>query len=278
MSQVWCNGQWLDGREHSVSFTDRGVMHGLGLFETMLAVDGRPVFAERHLERIGRACGRLGWSVEIPGVREIMEEILVRNDLAAGRAVIRLAVTGGSGPLDDLTSGGDRLVWMTARAAAPPCPGVAVNVSPWVRNERSPLAGMKCASYAENLVALDDARRAGFDETLFFNSAGCLCEGAASNVFLVENGGLHTPPLESGCLPGVTRGVVIELAEKLGVSCNERHLVAADLARADEIFLTSSVRGPVGVSRLADRVFPPGPVTCALRNEWAEAILRETGA
>jgi branched-subunit amino acid aminotransferase/4-amino-4-deoxychorismate lyase len=248
---------------------------GLGLFETLLALDGVPVFADRHLSRLRNSGGKLGWDVDFPGFHEIAVELLARNQLATGRARLRLTVTGGSGLINDLTPGADRLVWLAAFPAAEPPESLAVSLSPWPRNERSPLAGLKTASYAENLVALDYARRLGFEETLFLTTRGQLCEAATANVFLVKNGGLLTPDLASGCLPGIGREVIGELAPAQGIPCEEKPLVLADLEAADEVFLTSATRGPVAVSRFDARSFPPGPITAQLRERWNELITRE---
>ena len=150
----------------------------------------------------------------------------------------------------------------------------SANLAPWLRNERSPLAGLKCASYAENLAALDHASRLGFEETLFLNTRGHLCEAATANLFLVRNARLLTPSLASGCLPGITRGVVVELAAQHGIPCEQGDLSEEDLHTAEELFLTSSIRGLMGVSLFEKRTLPPGPVTHFLREAWNEAGLR----
>lgn len=275
MTQLWCNGQWLDSRDFPSSPTDRGSILGLGLFETLLALDGSVVFAERHLARLQQGCTRLGWSISIPDIHATAMELLARSNLTAGRARIRLAVTAGSGSLDDLTPGSDRLVWMAAFPAAGPPASLTACLSPWPRNERSPLAGMKCASYAENLLALDHARRQGFDETIFTNSSGHLCEAATANLFLASEGTLLTPPLASGCLPGITREVVIELAKVLGIPCHERDLLPAELPRAEEVFLTSSIRGLTRLSRVEDHHYAEGRTIQVLRQALQEAVSRD---
>ena len=277
MTRIWCNGQWIDPLDFAIVPTDRGLMHGLGLFETILAVDGRPVFAGRHLERFALSCARLGWRMETTDLSAVMSELLHHNHLGTSRARIRVAVTAGSGVIGDLSQGGDCLLWMTATPATEPPAATSVNVSPFTRNERSPLAGLKCASYAENPVALDHARRLGFEETLFFNNAGHLCEAATSNVFLVNDGTLRTPALDCGCLPGITRAVVIGLAGRLGISCEEARLTTADLQSADAIFLTSSTRGVMSVSHLDERTLPPCEITATLRRAWHEAVRHEAG-
>jgi branched-subunit amino acid aminotransferase/4-amino-4-deoxychorismate lyase len=269
MTRLWRNGQWIELLDSAIAPTDRGLMHGLGLFETMLAIGGKPVFAKRHLARLARNCQRLGWEPEIPDIREIM------SGVTGGRSRIRLTITGGSGRANDLSLGSDHGFLITVTPAAEPPAMTTANLSPFVRNERSALVGLKCASYAENLVALDHARRLGFEETVFCNSTGHLCEAATANLFLVQNGNLLTPSLESGCLPGITREVVIGLAKQLGISCSERDLTAAEIHSAGELFLTSSIRGVMGLSRFEDRMFALGPVTAALRGAWNQAVLRE---
>lgn len=267
MTEIWCNHRWLPANRHPGATFDRGSILGLGLFETMLAIDGRAPFADRHLARLGRSCERLGWAVEMADFAEIAAELLARNGLARDRARLRLAVTAGSGALNHLSAGEDRLVWMAAFPAAESARPLAACLSPWPRNERSPLAGMKSACYAENLIALDHARRRGFDEVLFSNTAGQLCEAATANVFLVKYGKAFTPPVNSGCLPGICREILLESA-----ACEERLLTAEDLWAADEIFLTSSVRGPVAVGRLEETVLPSGPVTSRMRELWLAAL------
>ncbi len=145
-------------------------------------------------------------------------------------------------------------------------------LSPWRRNEHSPLAGLKCASYAENLLALDHARRLGFNETIFLNTAGELCEAAMANVFIVRDGALFTPALDSGCLPGVAREVMIAVAARAGVACHEARLDIAALAAADEVFLTSAVRGPVAACRIDSRVLPEAPFAALLAEAWEYEI------
>jgi branched-chain amino acid aminotransferase len=271
MTHIWRNGQWTEAEVLEIAPRDRGLLHGLGLFETLLAIDGRAVFADRHLARLQASCKRLGWNPEVPDITGPV------SSHGRGRVRIRLTLTGGSGPLHDLSHGADHL-WMLAASPVAEAPApTSVNVSPFTRNEHSPLAGLKCASYAENLVALDHAGRLGFGETLFFNKAGHLCEAATANVFLVKEGTLRTPALDCGCLPGITRAVVIGLAARLGIPCMETRLTTDDLHSADGMFLTSSIRGVTGVTRLEQRTLPPCAVTATLRRAWDEAVHDESG-
>jgi branched-chain amino acid aminotransferase len=278
MSVIWCNGQLMEAGTMPASPLDRGAILGLGLFETLLGLDGRAVFGERHLARMAAGCKRFGWlapQAEFADLPAAMERLLHINGRATGRARIRLTLTGGTGQPADLAAGADRLVWMAALPLAETADSLAVDIAPWPRNARGALAGLKCASYAENLVALDHARRAGFDETLFFNTTGDLCEAAMANVFIVSNGVLRTPSLDSGCLAGITRGVVLELAASNGIVCEEVALRQADLDAADEVILTSSTRGPVAVSNVRGRLLPQPRIGTCLRGWWEAAVRRE---
>lgn len=274
MSEIWCNGDWLPSANYPGAAQDRGASLGLGLFETMLALDGVPIFSERHLARLQKSAAKLGWPIDFPNFRDIAAELLARNQLTAGRSRLRLVVTGGSGPLNDLAPGADRLIWLAAFPAAELPASLSINLCPWPRNERSPLAGMKTASYAENLVALDHARRLGFDEAVILNTAGELCETATANLFLVKNGIILTPHLASGCLPGIGREVLCEIAAAHGIPCVEREVALAELEAADEVFLSSATRGPVAISRFDERTFAAGPVTAVLKSRWNEEIRR----
>lgn len=204
----------------------------------------------------------------MPDLRAVARELIQRNQLHTGRVRLRLVITAGSGGLNDLALGQDYSIWMTAFPAPDPPESLAVCISPWRRNEHSPLAGLKCASYAENLIALDHARQNECDEAIFLNTAGELCEATMANLFLVKNGILRTPSLASGCLPGITRELIVELAIRHGFSCQEGALSLDDFHAADEIFLTSSTRGPVPVSGKS------GPYTHQLRELWRGEILK----
>lgn len=272
MSSCWCNGRWVEDGQLSVSTGDRGLLHGLGLFETILAVDGAPIFLERHLARLQRALERLGWCVDPGEAVAAMPALLARAGVQQGKAAIRLALSAGSGSLRDTCRGDDAMVWMKAMPYAAGPESLSVGIAPWRRNEHSPLSGLKCASYAENLLVLDWARRQGLDEAILLNQAGVLCEAATANVFLVRDGILHTPELSSGCLPGITRGLLLEWAPTLGLECREGRLTPGDLETCDELLLTSAVRGVVPVSACEGRQLAQGSVTRRLRDVWEKKL------
>ena len=229
----------------------------------MLALDGQPLALDLHLARMRGGAARLGLDVGRRGEAEIlagMSGLLERAGLSMGRARVRLALSAGAGDLRQLEAGSDALLWMTVATCPPPPQSITLVTADFPRNERSPLSGIKCASYAENLIALDQARRAGADEVLFYNTRGELCEAATANVFLVRDGDVLTPPLSSGCLPGTMRARVMAR-----IAVKEQPLTAADVAAADELFVTSATRGAVPVVRLDGRVLPAGPVAAGLK-------------
>lgn len=272
MKEIWCNDLWLPADRYPGAAQDRGAIFGLGLFETIGAVDGKLLFLNRHLTRLRQSCTRLGWHSDLPDIGEITTALLTRNALLTGRARLRVMITAGSGSLNDLSAGLDRLVWIAAFPADAPPLTVTACLAPWPRNERSPLAGLKTACYAENLCALDDARKRGFDESIFLNTTGHLCEAATANLFLVKNGSILTPSLDSGCLPGIGREVICELATNDGISVLETRLSLSDLENADEVFLISATRGPFPIIQLQDKKRQPGSVTARLRQLWTAKI------
>ncbi|BCU78313.1 aminotransferase class IV [Luteolibacter sp. LG18] len=274
--QIWCDDGLIAAEDLRISPFDRGLTVGLGLFETILAVNGRPVFLERHLARHRVGCGRLGW--EMPVLEKVavaIRTVVEANGLSAGRARVRLFQTAGEGGLDDCAAGLYRKFLVSAVPAAPALENVSVTFSKWPRNERSALAGLKCASYAENLLALAEARRQGYDEVYFLTTRGDVCETATANLFVVKGGRITTPPLAAGCLPGVTRGWLLESGPELGLEVSEDRVTRNDLLDADEVFLTSATRGPVPVSRLDGREYGPAPASARCREAWEQAVQRK---
>jgi branched-chain amino acid aminotransferase len=145
----------------------------------------------------------------------------------------------------------------------------AICTVPWPWNERSPLAGVKATSHAEHVLAQAHARAQGCDEAVFANTAGQLCEGAGSNVFVVVAGQLLTPSLASGCLAGVTRALVLEVSDAEEADAGE--LPIEVLRAADEIFLTSSTRDVQPVRRADGRdLGPTGPLTLAAAKAFSD--------
>lgn len=255
---VWLSGTLVPEPEARVSVFDHGLTVGDGVFETMRARDGVPFAPRRHLARLRRSADGLGLAVPYTDdeLRAAIGDVLAAYQGPPGLVRVRLTVTGGRAPLGSDRGEGPPTVVVAAAPLAEAPASTAVCVVPWTRNERGAMAGIKTTSYAENVVALAFAKARGCSEALLANTSGMLCEGTGSNVFCVLDGELVTPPLSSGCLAGVTRSLVLE-----ATAASERDIPMADLARAEEVFLTATGRFVQAVHRLDDRVLEPGPVT-----------------
>jgi branched-chain amino acid aminotransferase len=254
--QVWLNGELVPPERALVPVFDHGMTVGDGVFETLKAVDGMPFAIRRHLERLHHSAKGLG--LDIPYDDDVLRAALVDVATAFGAPLcrVRLTITGGVSPLgSDRGESGPTVVVAAGPLDAPP-PSAAVIVVPWPRNERAATAGLKTTSYAENVVALAHAKARGASEALFANIAGDLCEGTGSNVFVVLDGRVLTPPLSSGCLAGVSRALVLELTDGA-----EADIPMARLPDAEEVFLTSTGRDVLPVGSVNGRPIPTGPRT-----------------
>lgn len=266
---------WADGRLHAptdriLTGVDHGVTVGDGVFETCAVYSGQAFALTRHLRRLARSAAGLGLPAPDEGrVRDAVSEVLA----AAGDAGrLRITYTGGPGPLgshrDEPEDQRPSLVVLAGPATRAASSRV-VRV-PWVRNERSAVAGLKTTSYAENVVALAQAHRQGADEAVLANTVGELCEGTGSNVVVERAGELVTPPLSSGCLAGITRELLIEWAAAAGVPVREAapgelpyDVLDEVLTGAAHLTLTGSIRNVSPVASLDERDVTVGELSRA---------------
>jgi len=169
------------------------------------------VFAvTRHLDRLARSARGLGLPEPVLStIREAIAETVAANDVH-DLARVRVTYTAGASPLGSERGAADPTLVVAAGPASRPAESTSAITVPWIRNERSALAGLKTTSYAENVVALARAKSAGATEALFADTQGRLSEGTGTNVFVVIDGRIMTPALTAGCLAGVTRGLVLD--------------------------------------------------------------------
>ena len=256
-SRFWVDDRLVAPAEAQVSVLDHGLTVGDGVFETLLVRDGVPFALTRHLARLDRSLAGLGFAG--PGearVREAVAAVVQDAGDDAAFARLRITVTSGVGPLgSDRGTVDPTLVVTCVPAKAWPATSSLATV-PWVRNERSAVAGLKTTSYAENAVAV------------FADTQGRLCEGTGSNVFVVVDGEVLTPHLRCGALAGVTRELVLEWAPAIA-PVRETDLPYDVLFSADEVFITSSTRDVHPVERVDDRVLAVGPITTDIAAEFA---------
>lgn len=268
--RVWVDGILIESGGLALSPIDHGVTVGDGVFETMKIVDGQAFALTRHLRRLDRSLLGLGLDpADHDHVREGVEAVLAGDAIPFGR--LRVTVTAGVGPLGS-DRGDAAMTYVVAAGAAPrPTPTVRIATVPWTRNETSAVAGLKTTSYAENVVALARAKSLGAADALFGNTKGELCECTGSNVFVVLDGVVRTPPLESGCLAGITRELTIEWAREAGIEVREEAMPLDVVHRAEEVFLTGTTRDVHPVAAVDDRELDaPGPVTARLAEIFAQ--------
>ncbi|MGH9022003.1 MAG: aminotransferase class IV [Acidimicrobiia bacterium] len=273
---VWVDGELAPVERARVSPLDHGILTGDGVFETLRVYRGVPFAWRRHLERLEHSASGLGL-VAPPDdhLRRATGAVLEANRLLHAR--LRITLTGGAGALGSERVAERQTVIVAASPLAPVGPSVHVVSVPWPRNERGALSGLKTISYAENVRALAMASAAGAGEAMFLNTRDELCEGTGTNVFLVADGRLLTPPASSGCLLGVTRALVLELAGRLGIPAAEATLSIAELTAADEAFLTSSTREVQAIHRVDDVAMPavPGLFTARLSRAFAALVAED---
>jgi len=259
---VWLNGELQSAATARIAPFDRGFTVGCAVFETLRASKGQALAVTRHWRRLVGSCRILGIH---PPKRKVfadsLQETLRANHLREAR--VRFTITAGDTVNPSPLHSGPPTILVHAVPAPKYLKAESVLTAPWFRNERSAITGAKCASYAENMIALAYAHARGAGEIIFRNTRGELCEGATTNLFVVQDRKVRTPPLESGCLPGVTRQIVLELCRNHEIPCSEVPLHPEALSEADEAFLTSSLRRVQPIATLDGRRLPkaPGPVT-----------------
>ena len=279
MRWIYLNGELVQQETATVSTLDRGLLYGYGLFETMRSYGGRVFRLEQHYHRLRDGAARLAMDVPLT-LRELsdaVEAVLDRSELSDAR--VRLMLTAGA-------EGAAGSVILLAREVTE-YPrklyrrGMSALVTSIRRNETSFLSGVKSLNYLDNVLAREDAHRQGADVAILLNTRGLVAEGSASNVFLVMDGRLVTPSLSSGCLAGITRQSVLELATAAGLEAVESEVEPSAFEDASEAFLTGSVMEVMPLTRLDDRPVGaggPGPVTGRLQRLYQEMVIQETTA
>lgn len=277
---IWSGGRLRRDDEPVVTAVDHGLTVGDGVFETCAVHDGRAFALTRHLRRLERSAQGLGLPTpDTDEVRAGVEAVLQAAGADAGR--VRITVTGGPGPMGSnrLPPAEQRTTVVVVAAPATRAPSAQVVRVPWVRNERSAVAGLKTTSYAENVVALGYAAERGGDEALLANTVGDLCEGTGSNVVVERDGELLTPPLSSGCLAGITRELFLEWCRDAGMPVRESRPgelpweVLADVpAGRAHLALTSSIRNVQPVVALDGTPVDAGPLSRRAQQVFEERL------
>ena len=258
MSALWIDDRLVGPDGAVVPALDHGLTVGDGCFETMRVVRGTPFALTRHLVRLRRSLAGLGLEFDADD-RRVRSACAAVVDADPSAGIVRVTVTAGTGPLGTgRGTGPPTLLVATAPDRGWSGPATVITV-PWTRNETGAMRGVKSTSYAENVVALARAHEHGASEALLANTSGRLCEGTGTNVVVDVDGVLVTPPLSAGCLAGITRELVLELAPTAGVDVEERDVAYDVLQATSEAFLTSSTRDLMAIERIDGRELAAAP-------------------
>jgi branched-chain amino acid aminotransferase len=265
---VWWNGRLVPAAEATLPATAPATVHGLGTFETLRADHGRIFRPEAHWQRLNQGCRELHIpGPSLPEFRSALRELAGAAALPALR--LRFSV---------LDTGTGSAAWLAVAHELHPLPPARLVMTDFRLASPAPLGGSKPSAYAMPMILQRKAIAAGGSDAVVLAADGSVAEAAMANVFAVRSGQLMTPPLVSGCLPGITRNAVIDCCRALGLPAPETRITTDDLMAADEIFLTSSLRRIQPVAALGQRVFSPvpGPVTTVLQQALEALTARES--
>ncbi|HVM60363.1 MAG TPA: aminotransferase class IV, partial [Verrucomicrobiae bacterium] len=239
---AYVNGRFVPETEATVSIFDRGFLYGDGVFETMRVYDGKIFRLYNHLQRLlaGLKALHIGQQITQEDLRAPLLELIERNKVKGGMA--RIYVAGGINRrgVKGRTPGEPTLVATTQELPAR-SGDLRALISSIRLDATSKLAGIKSANRLPYVLAQDEAELKGFTDAVLLNGAGRVVELTTSNVFVIKNGELFTPPLSDGPLPGVTRAAVLMIAARLGVTTSEMSFGTEMFSQADDVFATNSL-------------------------------------
>jgi branched-subunit amino acid aminotransferase/4-amino-4-deoxychorismate lyase len=245
---------------------DAGVLYGQGLFETILIKSGQPVLLERHLARMADSASQFQLEAPFPPaeIMLMLKETIAGNVISEGAARITLTA-GVNGEAANIVISARKLPYTSGQYAR----GFAAGFVSFPRNERSPLVGHKTTCFFDNVLARREIAGRGLDEGLFLNTRGELAEGTVSNIFMVVGGKVHTPPPESGLLPGIMRQMALDVCRQRGIAAGERIILPEELQHCREAFITNSLMGVMPLVSIEGQPVgdgKPGELTVAIQN------------
>ena len=284
MEKIFLNGSFVNLNQAKISVFDRGFLYGDGLFETMRAYWGEVFRLEDHLDRLFRSAKEieLSFSYTRKELKNIIKRILKINSLS--EAYIRVTVSRGvSEPRLISKPKSSATLVIVARKFKPLSPseyrrGWRATIVEPRQNQASPVSRLKSLNFLNNILARKEAKAKRVDEGILLNTVGDVTEASTSNIFLVKRDSVITPREESGLLPGITRGVVLELATSLGLKAHKRRISLNDLMGVEEAFLTNSLIEIMPLVEIDGRPISngkPGVVTRRIYKAYKTLVKRE---
>ncbi|TWT82026.1 Branched-chain-amino-acid aminotransferase [Planctomycetes bacterium CA13] len=283
MSQkIYINGEYFDRENAKVSVFDHGLLYGDGVFEGMRIYGGKVFRLREHLKRLWDSAQAIALPIPISLDQMSIDvnSTVAANDLENG--YIRLVVTRGVGPLglDPFKCSNPQVIIIADTIKLYPeeyyRDGLQLVTASTIRNHPAALSPrIKSLNYLNNIMAKIEGLKAGCIEALMLNHKGEVAECTGDNIFLVRDGVLITPPMDAGILEGITRDVVLELAEQEKIKVREIPITRYDVYVADECFLTGSAAEVIPAVKIDDRTIgngKPGPVTKKLTEAFRKLI------
>ena len=243
------NGRIVKRGDDKISVFDNSLLYAEGLFETLLAIDNRLLFFTEHYNRLKKGARVLG--IKIPVDRKTMKQWMERILKAHPDRIVklRLTVTSGEAARWVGTQGKQQIILSASPHSLPDKPFI-LYVSDYKVDQDSIFRRIKTISYAIHAAALNQAKKAGCDDALLLNENNQIAEVTSANIFWINKNKIHTTPLNSGCLEGITRKIVLKEVEKLGYRFVEKHINLENLLKADEVFISSSLKLVSPVSKI----------------------------
>ena len=283
MEKVFLNDKLVDINKASISVTDSGFLYGAGLFETMRGHNGVVFALKDHLDRLFVSADVL--SINNPYDREYISEAITKLLRANKLTDARLRLTLTNGPMTESEEQRKSTLLITAvkfRSYPPEYykKGVMVVLCPFKQNPIDPASGRKTTSYFSRMIALNLAHQKRAAEAIWFTVDNRLAEGCISNVFLVKDSELFTPPINTPVLPGVARKTIYQLAMQSSIKFTEKDLTIDDLLGADEVFLTNVIMQVMPITKIEKHTVGDGlvgPLSKKLHKSFEELVKKECG-
>lgn len=259
MSHIIINGKKNKSNDPCISAYDRGLTLGHGLFETILINKGSIPLLGYHWKRLVTSTELIGIKLpfDLLELTNMINELLHENNLTKIRVALRLTITDGISERGLLSNGNQEPTYILSMSQLPDniTKSMTAIIVDTRRNESSLASRIKSISYLDNIIAKREAVSKGFDEAFLLNSRSNLAEGAISNIFIVKNNHILTPPIIDGALPGVTRHVILNDLVLDDIKVKEQHINTDMLLDADEVFITNALLGVKPIHMINNKLF-----------------------
>jgi branched-chain amino acid aminotransferase len=276
---VYLNGKIVPSKEALVSVFDHGFLYGDGIYETMRVYDRVIFMLDEHLQRLRRSASLIGLTIPLDadGLKIAIYETLIAN--ALGNAYVRLTISRGQGELGldpDLCPQPTVAIIAQELREYPKAyyeNGISLIIPNTRRNLKEAVnPQIKSLNFLNNILAKIETKKEGAYEAVMLNARGNLTEGTICNLFFYKDGIVCTPSLACGILDGITRGIVIELAGREGLSVKEGAFTRADLYSAEEVFVTNTTMEVMPVSKVDSQKYPVGRISRLLRAFYRQEV------